>query len=285
MVSSDISYYIAVPISYHKDGSIDMVYAEERRKAFAELDEEVRDAKIEFEAMRFEDDYFYTQGRKHGKTGGKNGGRATKSKFSEKNLITFHEKKDRENRKRNSKRALIGERKYVRETQDFTKEHNLCPTKEETKVSEKTVKAKSKHVSFKEDTYFVLDFECFPETKKRQNVQNQLHFIEKQMIPLEIDMVNLTQIKGSIENDITLIQTQLDGWRQMKRLVNRRGPFDTDGLQNQVFPNWKNYSKYWSDDILHGIVDSEYPSWNEQCLTSSTSLYDNSDCDENWYDC
>ena len=39
MVSSDISYYIAVPISYHKDGSIDMVYAEERRKAFAELDE------------------------------------------------------------------------------------------------------------------------------------------------------------------------------------------------------------------------------------------------------
>ena len=199
MVSSDISYYIAGTISYHKDGSIDMVYAEERRKAFAELDEEVRDAKIEFEAMRFEDDYFYTQGRKHGKTGGKNGGRATKSKFSEKNLITFDEKKDRENRKRNAKRALIGERKYVRETQDFTKEHNLCPTKEETKVSEKTVKAKSKHVSFKEDTHFVLDFECFPETKKRQNVQNQLHFIQKQMIPLEIDMVNLTQIKGSIE--------------------------------------------------------------------------------------
>ena len=142
MVSSDISYYIAVPTLYHSDGSVDLGYDERRRKAFAELDEEVREAKIEFEAMRFEDDYFYTQGRKHGKTGGKNGGRATKSKFSEKNLITFHEKMDRVNRKRNAKRVLIGERKYVRETQDFTKEHNLCPTKEETKVSEKTVKAK-----------------------------------------------------------------------------------------------------------------------------------------------
>ena len=123
MIQVMISLYLVTMTLYNNDNE---------RKLQHDYDEE-----RERVAILFEEEYFYTQGknRGRGKSGGKKGGRSTKSKFSEKNLITFHKRNDKEKKKRKARKTLNEERKYLQETtrpletRYFKKgqEINLCP--------------------------------------------------------------------------------------------------------------------------------------------------------------
>lgn len=116
-----ISFYLAVWTLSDNEGNREHDYDEERER----------------DAILYEEDYFYTQEkyRGKGKSGGKKGGRSTKSKFSEKNLITFHKKNDQEKKKRKARKTLNEERKYLHETTRPLETHyfkkgqeiNLCP--------------------------------------------------------------------------------------------------------------------------------------------------------------
>lgn len=118
MIPAMISLYLAVPVFYDDEGERDYNYDKQREKAIQQLNEHVKEEKRENDSIGFEENYFYARGKNSGKgkSGGKKGGRSTKSKFSEQNLITFHLRNDQEKKRRSAKRTLIAEREYLRET-------------------------------------------------------------------------------------------------------------------------------------------------------------------------
>lgn len=283
MIPTNISFYISNKTIYQDDDSIDRAYDEQRREEFAELEEELCDSQINYEAIRFEDDYFYKKGRKHGKVRGKQGGRPTKKKFSEENPNTFHNINQRKIQQKKTNTNMIKERTDVRElTRPLEKRHfskgqeiNLCGQEIHTEEQNRQFMSRKEA----EDDLFNQWFEDYWENMEETNQQNeeeyddyqkrmidyekQLYFIESNIVPLEVDLVNLESSKETIQNEINCINNQLTEWTQLKRVAYRQDPIATNNLGNNVFPKWRNYSKYWTDDILFGISNPDYPNWQE----------------------
>ena len=168
------------------------------------------------DAILFEDDYFYTQGKKHGKgkSGGKRGGRSTKSKFSAKNINTFHEMNDREKNKSRAKKTMIEERKYVRETVQMIEMEVFEDEKQ--LLTRKDICLGEKYENTEEERIFENEKQIFLEETEKKVRDNQRRFIQKQVIPLEIDLVNLTLAKEQIEKEIHFVNIQLDEWNLVK---------------------------------------------------------------------
>ena len=277
MIPSMISFYLAVGTLCDNEGNREHGYDEEREKAIQQLNDQVQEEERERDAILYEEDYFYTQEkyRGKGKSGGKKGGRSTKSKFSEKNLITFHKKNDQDKKKRNAKKTLNEERKYLHETNRplearyFKKgrEINLCPQEIDINKQEKQFMTRNQIITqeqndniewlwknmkgerlqeeagliyengiqifhFRKDIitqeFYILrrraienlrlGKEIFENEKKifLEDIEiNCERNIQKQVIPLEIDLVNLTLAQEQIAQQIREINIQLDGWHSM----------------------------------------------------------------------
>ena len=283
---SMISFYLAVGTQYNNEGNRDHGYDEERERAIQQLNDLVREEELDSDAILFEEDYFYTQGKNRGKgkRGGKKGGRSTKSKFSENNLITFHKKNDQGKKKKKAKKTLNEERKYLHEatrpleTRHFKKgqEINLCPQELDTREQEKQFMTRKEIIRQKKNDEIECEWEnmkfytlqqrqeeTFKNGKRiflsmgeilskerdfRQALRSQPFAfewrreqedlfenekqifleeietkeraiqemnIQKQVIPLEIDLVNLTLAQEQIAQQIHEIKAQLDGWTYM----------------------------------------------------------------------
>lgn len=240
---------------------------------------------IDDEAMSFEENYFFKQGRSHGKTKSKNGGRSTKSKFSSLNPNTFQEINDRKIKHKKNQSCVMKERTEVLKNNQVIDTH----TKKEQQLIQKSEQQEEPQNMNQEDIYLwdFADFDYFTDEEdntntsdlfeelqaiqkeymyvdeefiKKKTLENNLYFINENTIPLEKELVNLQIEKQEIEEDIQFINQKLQGWNNLKNTICERAL--NTSLEEQVFPNWLNYSNHWTDDLLSGIsTQSNYPEW------------------------
>lgn len=93
------------------------------------------------------------------------------------------------------------------------------------------------------DSYYLEKKEKIPKKDNKENLMIQLNYLEYEKYKISNEIEDVKTLLALNEQTITKSNVKYN-------------------LEEQVFPNWKNYGNTWTDDILHGIVDSSYPEWN-----------------------